>query len=96
VLLLCFSPSSSSASSSSSIFSFFPFSTFCSPFPFICPMISSPLFYKLRWEAALQEITWVLTHSLFSATHRRTELTSNIISPRGVHNSLALVGNHTG
>ena len=28
----------------------------------------------------------MLTHSLFTATHRRTELTSNIISPRAIHN----------
>ena len=63
---------------------------FCSTFPFICPIISSPLFYKLRWEAGLQEITWVLTHSLFAATHRRMELTSNIISPRAIHNSLSV------
>jgi hypothetical protein len=54
--------------------------------PFICPIISSFLFYKLKWEAGLQEITWVLTHSLFSTTHRRTELTSNKIIPRAIHN----------
>jgi hypothetical protein len=30
----------------------------------------------------------VLTHSLFSTTHRRTELTSNIISPRAIRNIL--------
>jgi hypothetical protein len=50
VLLLHFSSSSSSVSSHSSIFSFFSF-TFCSTFSFICPIISCPLFYKLRWEA---------------------------------------------
>ena len=54
--------------------------------PFICPIINSPLFFKLRWEAGLQEITRVLTHSLFAAPHRRTELTSNIISPRAILN----------
>jgi hypothetical protein len=27
----------------------------------------------------------VLTHSLFAAPHRRTELTSNTISPRAIH-----------
>ena len=59
---------------------------FHSTFPFICPIISSSLFYKLRWEVGLQEITWVLTHSLFITTHRRTKLTSNIISPRAIHN----------
>ena len=64
--------------------------TFCSTFPFICPIISSPLFYKLRWEAGLQEITWVLTHSLFTTTHRRTELTNYIISPRAIHNKLVM------
>jgi hypothetical protein len=60
--------------------------TFCSTFSFICPNISSPLLYKLLCEAGLQEITWVLTHSLFTATHRRMELTSNIINPRAIHN----------
>jgi hypothetical protein len=55
--------------------------------PFICPIISSPLFYKLRWEAGLQKITWVLTHSLFSVPHRRIEWTSNIISPRAIYNN---------
>jgi hypothetical protein len=59
--------------------------------PFICPIISSPLFYKLRWEAGLQEITWVLTHSLSSASHRRTELISNIISSRAILNILYYV-----
>ena len=29
----------------------------------------------------------MLTHSLFTTTHRRTELTSNIISPRVSHNT---------
>jgi hypothetical protein len=29
----------------------------------------------------------VLTHSLFSITHRGTELTSNIISSRAIHNN---------
>ena len=62
----------------------------CSTFPFTCPIISSPLFYKLRWEAGLQEITWVLTHSLFTTTHRRTELTNYIISPRAIHNKLVM------
>ena len=33
--------------------------TFRSLSAFICPVISSPLFYKFRWEAGLQEITWV-------------------------------------
>jgi hypothetical protein len=33
-----------------------------------------------------EEITGVLTHSLFLCTHRRTELTSNIINPRPIHN----------
>ena len=47
VLLLCFS----SSSSSSSVSSFFSLPTFCSTFPFICPIRSSPLFCKLRWEA---------------------------------------------
>jgi hypothetical protein len=28
--------------------------------PFICPIVSSPLFYKLREEAGLHEITWLL------------------------------------
>ena len=55
--------------------------------PFICPIISSPLIYKLRWGAALQEITWVLTHSLFEVT-LRAELTSNIISSSAIHNTL--------
>jgi hypothetical protein len=64
--------------------------TFCSTFPFICPIIRSPLFYKLRWEAGLQKIPQVLTHSLFITTHRITELTSNIISPRATHNSSPL------
>jgi hypothetical protein len=77
-------------SSPSSIFSFFPLSTFCSTFPFFCPIITSSLFYKLRWEAGLQEITWVLTQSLFVATYQRTELTSNIISLRGIHNILSV------
>jgi hypothetical protein len=67
-------------SSLNSNFLFSPLS-FHSTFPFICPIICSLLFYKLRWEAGLQEITWVLTHSLFAASHRRMELTSNIISP---------------
>ena len=85
VLLLHFSSSSFFSVSSLSL-PFSPFSLpliFCSTFPFICPIISSPLFYKLRWEAGLQEITWVLTHSLFAAPHR-TELTSNTI----IHNGL--------
>jgi hypothetical protein len=30
-------------------------------------------------------ITWRLTYSLFSTTHR-TELTSNTVSPRAIHN----------
>jgi hypothetical protein len=29
----------------------------------------------------------VLTHSFFSTTHRRMKLTSNIISPRAIHNT---------
>jgi hypothetical protein len=29
----------------------------------------------------------VLTHSLFTTPHRRTKLTSNIISPRAIHNN---------
>jgi hypothetical protein len=41
--------------------------------PFICSVISSHLFYKLSWEG-VQEITWVLIHSLFSIPHRRKEL----------------------
>jgi hypothetical protein len=72
----------------SPIFSSFCPSIFHSTFPFICPIISFPLFYKLRWEAGLQEITWVLTHSLFTVPHRRPVLTSNIISPRAIHNSM--------
>jgi hypothetical protein len=32
------------------------------------------------------QITWVLTHSLFTTTHRRMKSTSNIISPRAIHN----------
>jgi hypothetical protein len=32
----------------------------------------------------------VLTHSLFTTTHRRIELTSNIISPRAIHNTWPL------
>ena len=32
----------------------------------------------------------MLTHSLFTTTHRRTELTSNIISPRAIHNKLVM------
>ena len=52
--------------------------------PFICPIISSPLFYKLRW-GTLQEITWVLTHSLFTTPHRRTELPLNKINPKIFH-----------
>jgi hypothetical protein len=80
VLLLC------SSSFPSSIFSF-SLLTFYSTFPFIYPIISSPLFYKLMWEAGLQEIAWVLTHSWFTNLHRRRELTSSIISPRSIHNS---------
>jgi hypothetical protein len=52
---------------------------------FICPIISFPLFYKLRWEEGLQEISWVLTHSWFATPQRRTELTTNIISPKAIH-----------
>jgi hypothetical protein len=77
VLLLCFSSSSSSPCSLSNLLLVF---------LLLYPIVSSPLFYKLRWEAGLQEITWVLTHSLFAATHR-TELTSNIISSRAIHNT---------
>jgi hypothetical protein len=54
--------------------------------PSLCPIFSSPLFYRLRWKAGLQEITWMLTQSLFTTPHWRTELTSNIISPRAIHN----------
>jgi hypothetical protein len=87
VLLLPFSSSFSSASSPSSIFSLFLLLTFHPTYPFICPIISSPLFYKLRWELVLQEITWVLTRSLFTATYRKTELMSNIIRSRTIHNT---------
>jgi hypothetical protein len=31
----------------------------------------------------------VLTHSLFTTTQRRMELTSNIISPRAIHNNMS-------
>lgn len=65
--------------------------TFCSTFPFICPIISCLLFYKLRWGAGLQKIIRVLTHSFFATTHRRTELTSNIISYRAIQNMYACV-----
>jgi hypothetical protein len=33
----------------------------------------------------------VMTHSLFSATYRRMELTSNIISPRAIHTTTTLI-----
>jgi hypothetical protein len=75
MLLLCFSPSSSSS-----------LPHLLLHLTFICPIISSPLFYKLMWEAGLQEISWVLTHSLFTTPHWRTGLTSNIVSPRATHN----------
>jgi hypothetical protein len=44
-------------------FSFSLSSFCCSTFPLTCPIISSPLFYKLMWEAGLQEITIVHNHS---------------------------------
>jgi hypothetical protein len=47
----------------------------------------------LRWEAGLQEITRVLTYFLFADPHRRTELTSNIISPRAIHNTSPSLSN---
>lgn len=56
-------------------------------FSFICPTISSPLFYKFRWEAGLQENTWVLTQFPFTTTLGRTELTSNLTSPRAIHST---------
>jgi hypothetical protein len=31
----------------------------------------------------------VLTHSFFTTPHRRADLTSNIISPRAIHNICA-------
>ena len=52
-------------------------SPFYSTFLFICPIISAPLFYKLRWEAGLQSITWVLIHSLFETTNMRMDMKYN-------------------
>ncbi|EDK98573.1 mCG1036751, partial [Mus musculus] len=58
VLLCCFSSSSSSSMSSpSSIFFLLLSPHLPLHLPFICPIDSSPLFYKLRWEAGFQEIT---------------------------------------
>jgi hypothetical protein len=62
--------------------------------PFYLPNHQLSFILKLKWEAGLQEITWVLTHSLFTTTHRRTELTSNIVSPRAIHNILGFLKEH--
>jgi hypothetical protein len=64
--------------------------TFSSTFPSFSAQSPAVAFiHKLRWEEGWQEITWVLTHS-FATPHRRTELTSNIISPRATHNRYLL------
>ena len=49
--------------------------------------------HQLSFIKVGSRVTWnqerVLTHSLFTAPHGRMELTSNITSPRAIHNTFA-------
>ena len=90
VMCFCFSPSpktfSSTFPAASALSSLSPHPKLSSP---PAPSLALAFIYKLRWEEGLQEITWVLTHSLFTAPHRRTGLTSNTISLRAICNTVS-------
>jgi hypothetical protein len=84
MLLLCFSPSP--------IFSF----SLSPSAPLSLYLPSHQLSFSLQIKVGsrfTRNHPWVLTHSLFKATHWRTKLTSNIISPRAIHNISPFLAN---
>jgi hypothetical protein len=87
VLLLCFPSTSSSILHPPLSLPLFLPKPSAPPLP-LFPTQSPALafIYKLRWEEGVQGTTCVLTHSLFTAPQRRTELTSNTIIPRAICN----------